>query len=98
MCGEVRSKLREIELDRLLAELWSEVPVVPDRLVLPVVDSLNALVNSAGVAFSLHLSQRFVLRLSAYSPVQCDCSAWRELLNVSASDRRFRLSEASQTS
>ncbi|MEQ8785643.1 MAG: extracellular solute-binding protein [Pirellulaceae bacterium] len=48
---EVRAKVREMELDQLLRELWQSLAIDDDTPVLLVVDSLNALVSSAAVRF-----------------------------------------------
>ncbi len=39
-----------MELDQLLARFWESIPLDPNRPVLVVVDSVNALINGCGRA------------------------------------------------
>ena len=51
LAREVRQRIREMELDHSLRELWPKLPIRDDAPILLIVDSLNALVSSASVRF-----------------------------------------------
>lgn len=48
---EVGEKVREMEFDRLLGQIWDDLPVEDTTPVILVVDSLNALIHGASVRF-----------------------------------------------
>lgn len=56
-----RDTLREMDLDDVLAGLWSKLPVQESQQVVLVVDSLNALINSAAARFRFTSERQAIL-------------------------------------